>query len=191
MSNTLSFPFWIVFLSPSFSEGCGSFSSTLVQRASIFSLEIKSDRRLCGVGIGRRQTFIYQRAPPINNCSFSILTLFLNFLQLTLVCNSLSLSLSLSHNSRSLLTQVCNSLSLSHNSRSLLTQVCNSPCSLFLSTLSCLQSLSFPLLAFNSLSAYSCFQISLCPFGWGCRIHQLLLCRGVRPPPNECPGYDT
>ena len=31
-----------------------------------------------------------------------------------------------------------------------------------------------------------------CPVGWGCRIHQLLLCRGVRPPPtNEYPGYDT
>ena len=30
-----------------------------------------------------------------------------------------------------------------------------------------------------------------CPVGWGFRIHQLLLCRGVRPPPNECPGYDT
>ena len=30
-----------------------------------------------------------------------------------------------------------------------------------------------------------------CPVGWGCRIHWLLLCRGVRPPPNECPGYDT
>ena len=29
------------------------------------------------------------------------------------------------------------------------------------------------------------------PVGWGCRIHRLLLCRGVRPPPNECPGYDT
>ena len=26
---------------------------------------------------------------------------------------------------------------------------------------------------------------------WGCRIHWLLICRGVRPPPNECPGYDT
>ena len=26
---------------------------------------------------------------------------------------------------------------------------------------------------------------------WGCRIHRLLLCRGVRPPPNKCPGYDT
>ena len=29
-----------------------------------------------------------------------------------------------------------------------------------------------------------------CPVGWGCRIHRLLLCWGVRPP-NECPGYDT
>ena len=29
-----------------------------------------------------------------------------------------------------------------------------------------------------------------CPVGWGCRIHRLLLCRGVRSP-NECPGYDT
>ena len=30
-----------------------------------------------------------------------------------------------------------------------------------------------------------------CPVGWGCRIHRLLLCRGVRPTPNKCPGYDT
>ena len=30
-----------------------------------------------------------------------------------------------------------------------------------------------------------------CPVGWGCRIHQLHLCRGVIPPPHECPGYDT
>ena len=28
------------------------------------------------------------------------------------------------------------------------------------------------------------------PVNWGCRIHRLRLCRGVRPPPNECPGYD-
>ena len=29
---------------------------------------------------------------------------------------------------------------------------------------------------------------SLCPVGWGRRIHRLFLCRGVRPPfPNECP----
>ena len=26
-------------------------------------------------------------------------------------------------------------------------------------------------------------QSSSCPVGWGCRIHRLLLCRGVRPPP--------
>ena len=32
----------------------------------------------------------------------------------------------------------------------------------------------------------------LLPVGWGCRIHQLQLCRAVRPsPPNKCPGYDT
>ena len=30
-----------------------------------------------------------------------------------------------------------------------------------------------------------------CPVGWGCRIHWLHLCRGVRLHPNECPGYDT
>ena len=30
-----------------------------------------------------------------------------------------------------------------------------------------------------------------CPISWSCRIHWLHLCRGVRPPPNECPGYDT
>ena len=28
------------------------------------------------------------------------------------------------------------------------------------------------------------------PVGWGCRIHRLHLCRGVRPH-NEFPGYDT
>ena len=33
--------------------------------------------------------------------------------------------------------------------------------------------------------------MDFCPVGWGCRIHRLLLYRGVRPPPNECPGYDT
>ena len=31
---------------------------------------------------------------------------------------------------------------------------------------------------------------SCCPVSWGCRIHQLHLCRVVRPP-NETPGYDT
>ena len=30
-----------------------------------------------------------------------------------------------------------------------------------------------------------------CLVGWGCRIHWLHLCRGVNPPPHECPGYDT
>ena len=34
------------------------------------------------------------------------------------------------------------------------------------------------------------FAIS-CPVTWGCRMPQLHLCRGVRPPPNLCPGYDT
>ena len=31
------------------------------------------------------------------------------------------------------------------------------------------------------------------PVSWDCRIHQLHLCRCVRPLPipNECPGYDT
>ena len=29
------------------------------------------------------------------------------------------------------------------------------------------------------------FLIPLCPVGWGCRIHRLLLCRGVRPPPPK------
>ena len=30
-----------------------------------------------------------------------------------------------------------------------------------------------------------------CPVGWGCKIHQLRLCRGVRPLFHECPEYDT
>ena len=29
------------------------------------------------------------------------------------------------------------------------------------------------------------------PFSLCCRIHQLLLCRGVRSIPNQCPRYDT
>ena len=29
------------------------------------------------------------------------------------------------------------------------------------------------------------------PFDWGCRIHRLHVCGGVRSPPNECPGYET
>ena len=31
----------------------------------------------------------------------------------------------------------------------------------------------------------------VCPVGCGCRIHRLLLCKGIRPPHNECPVYDT
>ena len=32
----------------------------------------------------------------------------------------------------------------------------------------------------------------ICPVGWGCRIHWLLLCRGVKTPlPSKCPEYDT
>ena len=27
--------------------------------------------------------------------------------------------------------------------------------------------------------------VHICPVGWGCRIHRLLLCRGVRPPPSS------
>ena len=32
-----------------------------------------------------------------------------------------------------------------------------------------------------------------CPVGWGCRIHQMLLCRGGKKPPlhHECPRFDT
>ena len=37
----------------------------------------------------------------------------------------------------------------------------------------------------------SCYTFK-CPVGWGCRIHQLHLCRRVRHPlPNEYPEYDT
>ena len=32
--------------------------------------------------------------------------------------------------------------------------------------------------------------MSVIPVSWGCRIHRLYLCRGLRPP-NECLGYDT
>ena len=31
----------------------------------------------------------------------------------------------------------------------------------------------------------------ICLVGRSCRIHRLLLCKGVRPFPNECLGYDT
>ena len=41
---------------------------------------------------------------------------------------------------------------------------------------------------------YSSFFLALferCPVGWVGRIPRLPLCRGVRPPPNECPGCDS
>ena len=34
------------------------------------------------------------------------------------------------------------------------------------------------------------FQYIYWPVGWGCRIHRMLLCRRVRPHPNECSGYN-
>ena len=45
--------------------------------------------------------------------------------------------------------------------------------------------------SYFSLNCYRTPQISFCPVGWGCVIHWLHLCRGVRFLPNECPGYDT
>ena len=32
---------------------------------------------------------------------------------------------------------------------------------------------------------------NISPVGLGCRIHRLHFCKGVRPPTNECFGYDT
>ena len=34
-------------------------------------------------------------------------------------------------------------------------------------------------------------QDEFCPVGYSSKIHQLLLCIGLRHPTNECPGYDT
>ena len=39
-------------------------------------------------------------------------------------------------------------------------------------------------------SSTQCRLILSCPVGWSCRIHWLLLCRGVGHL-SECPGYDT
>ena len=33
--------------------------------------------------------------------------------------------------------------------------------------------------------------VSCSPVGWGCKIHWLHLYRRIRPPPNEYPRYDT
>ena len=38
---------------------------------------------------------------------------------------------------------------------------------------------------------YYSYLFPLYPVGWGSRIHRLHFCRGVRPLPNECTGYDT
>ena len=57
-------------------------------------------------------------------------------------------------------------------------------------------------LALNNLQRWICHKtkqtkpnqsiyLKTCPVGWGCRIHRLYLCKGVRPPRNEYPGYDT
>ena len=43
----------------------------------------------------------------------------------------------------------------------------------------------------ESSSIHIFIHLFVCPVGWGCRIHRLLLYRGVRPPPNEYPSYDT
>ena len=44
----------------------------------------------------------------------------------------------------------------------------------------------------NYLATTCLPQIIIFPVSWGCKIHQLLLCRRARtPPPNECLGYDT
>ena len=46
--------------------------------------------------------------------------------------------------------------------------------------------------AYIRLKIFLCHLSLSCSVGWGFRIHQLLLCRVVRPPLlNECPVYDT
>ena len=49
---------------------------------------------------------------------------------------------------------------------------------------------SFPFIFFLWMGGCHLHQTVVCQVGWGCRIHRLHLCRGVRRP-NECPGYDT
>ena len=49
----------------------------------------------------------------------------------------------------------------------------------------------FPLNIIRSIRQFERINKKICcPVSWGCRIHRVLLCRGVRPP-NECPGYDN
>ena len=46
-------------------------------------------------------------------------------------------------------------------------------------------------ISFSKYRKFTLLNLHLnCPVGWGCRIHRLHLCWGVRPP-NEYPGYDT
>ena len=53
--------------------------------------------------------------------------------------------------------------------------------------------LSICLCIYNIQSDRKINPLLSCSVSWGCRIHRLLLCRGVRPPPRtkECPVYDT
>ena len=48
----------------------------------------------------------------------------------------------------------------------------------------------FSFLFFVVTLSWTLIQLPYCPVGWGCRIHRLHLCRGLRPP-NECPRYAT
>ena len=50
---------------------------------------------------------------------------------------------------------------------------------------------SFAKVCFENFLFLLRYSFLICPVGWGCRIHRLHLCRGVRLPPNECPRYDT
>ena len=43
----------------------------------------------------------------------------------------------------------------------------------------------------GSVIQFCKYPYNSCLVGWGCRIHRLHLYRGVRPPHNECPVYDT
>ena len=44
----------------------------------------------------------------------------------------------------------------------------------------------------SNTSIYLVFRCNTCPVGWGCTIHRLHLCKGLRPLfiLNECPGYE-
>ena len=47
------------------------------------------------------------------------------------------------------------------------------------------------LIIFNALSLSLSLSLDIyCHVGWGCRIHRLHLCKGVRPS-IKCPGYNT